>query len=70
MTVRRFNKDITSTPAFVTENNMPHFFKVKADDANVDLTIKVTDPFGNVYTENMARPKAFNSLTDAELKKY
>lgn len=49
---------------------MPHFFMVKADDANVDLTIKVTDPFGNVYTENMARPKAFNSLTDSELKEY
>lgn len=70
LTVKRFNEDITKTPAFVTEKKMPHFFMVKADDANVDLTIKVTDPFGNVYTENMARPKAFNSLTDSELKKY
>ena len=38
---------------------MHHFFKVKADNADVDLTIKVTDEFGNVYTENMKRPKAF-----------
>lgn len=70
LTVKRYNDKITSTPSFVTDNNMPHFFMVKADNADVDLTIKVTDSFGNVYTENMARPKAFNSLTDSELKKY
>lgn len=70
LTVKRFNNNITSTPSFVTEKNMPHFFRVKADNADVDLTITVTDPFGNVYTENMARPKAFNTLTDAQLKTY
>ena len=32
---------------------------VKAPDADTDLNIKVTDEFGNVYTEKMVRPKAF-----------
>lgn len=65
LSVPRFNKSsLTSTPSFITENKMPHFFKVKADNADVDLVIKVTDEFGNVYTENMARPKAFNGLSD------
>lgn len=60
LSVPRFNKaNLTAAPGFITENNIPHFFKVKASDANVDLTIKVTDEFGNVYTENMVRPKAF-----------
>ena len=45
-------------PSLVTEK-WHHFFKVTAPDANVDLTIKVTDEFGNVYTEKMERPKAF-----------
>lgn len=34
--------------------------RVKASKANSTLTIKVTDRFGNVYTEEMKRPKAFN----------
>lgn len=61
LSVKRFNDSgLKNPPSFITENAMPHFFKVKADNADVDLTIKVTDEFGNVYTENMARPKAFN----------
>lgn len=60
LSVKRFNKaSLSSVPSFITENRMPHFFKVKAADADTDLTIKVTDEFGNVYTENMARPKAY-----------
>ena len=71
LSVKRFNSSsITSAPSFVTENKMPHFFKVKADNADVDLTITVTDSFGTVYTENMARPKAFNTLKDSDLKNY
>ncbi len=70
LTIKRFNSNISSSPNFITENKMPHFFKVTADNADVDLTITVTDSFGNVYTENMARPKAFKTLSDAELKKY
>jgi len=43
---------------FVTTKNS-HTFKVKATSASSTLEIKVTDRFGNVYTETMTRPKAF-----------
>ena len=63
LSVPRFNNSgITSTPSFVTES-ATNFFKVKADDADVDLTITVKDEFENEWTENMQRPKAFS--TDA-----
>ena len=65
MSVKRFNSStLTSTPSFITEK-FPHFFKVKAVDADVDLTITVCDEFGHQWTENMQRPKAFS--TDAYL---
>ena len=35
-------------------------FKVTASSANSTLIIKVTDRFGNVYTETMTRPKTFD----------
>lgn len=63
LSVPRFNNSgITSTPLFVTES-ATNFFKVKADDADVDLTITVKDEFGHTWTEEMQRPKAFS--TDA-----
>lgn len=63
LSVKRFNDDkLKSIPAFITEE-FPHFFKVKAKDANVNLKITVKDEFGNTWTENMERPKAFS--TDA-----
>ena len=37
-----------------------HMFKVQASSATSTLEIKVTDRFGNVYTESMKRPKAFS----------
>lgn len=40
-----------------------HIWKVTASAANTTLEIKVTDRFGNVYTETMSRPKAFNADT-------
>lgn len=59
MTVPRFNDSgLTSAPNFITEN-FSHFFKVTADDADVDLTITVRDEFGNSWTEQMKRPKEF-----------
>ena len=59
MAVKRFNEaGITSTPNFITQN-YPHFFKATAPDADTDVIITVKDEFGNVWTENMARPKAF-----------
>ncbi len=67
LSVKRFNNSgISSVPSFVT-SSWTHFFKVKAADANVDLTITVKDEFGNTWTENMQRPKAFS--IDAYKKK-
>lgn len=48
-----------STSSFVTITNS-HTFKVKASSANSTLDIKVTDRFGNTYTESMKRPKTFS----------
>ena len=53
LSVPRFNNSgITSTPSFVTES-ATNFFKVKADDADVDLTITVKDEFGHTWTESL-----------------
>lgn len=65
LTVKRFNSDISSVPSFTT-SYFTHFFKVKASDADVDLTITVSDEFGHTWTEDMVRPKAFS--TDAYKK--
>lgn len=53
---RRLNKNKAAT--FLT-GTTTHMFKVQASSANSTLNIKVTDRFGNVYTEDMSRPKAF-----------
>lgn len=59
LTVKRFNSaTLTAVPNFITEL-FPHFFKVKAPDADIDLTITVQDEFGRTYTERMYRPKEF-----------
>lgn len=55
----RLNAGAIPTEAFVT-NMTPHIFKVTASAPNTTLEIKVTDRFGNVYSESMVRPKAFN----------
>ena len=66
LTVKRFNSPtLSSVPNFITER-FPHFFKVKAADADTDLTITVCDEFGHEWTEQMERPKAFS--TDAYLR--
>lgn len=67
LSVKRFNNaGLKSTPSFSTDK-FTHFFKVKADDADTDLVITVKDEFGNEWTENMQRPKAFS--TDAYRRK-
>lgn len=67
LSVKRFNNaGLKSTPLFITDK-FTHFFKVKADDADTDLVITVKDEFGNEWTENMQRPKAFS--TDAYRRK-
>lgn len=59
LTAKRFNNSsITETPAFITTENY-HMFKVKASSPTSTIDIKVTDEFGNVYTETMERPKTF-----------
>lgn len=67
LSVKLFNNaKLTQTPSFITDK-FTHFFKVKADDADTDLVITVKDEFGNEWTENMQRPKAFS--TDAYRRK-
>lgn len=67
LSVKRFNNaGLKSTPSFITDK-FTHFFKVKADDTDTDLVITVKDEFGNEWTENMQRPKAFS--TDAYRRK-
>jgi len=48
------------TASFVT-NNTTHIWRVKASSPSSTLEIKVTDGFGNEYTETMTRPKAFST---------
>ncbi|MHA7110225.1 calcineurin-like phosphoesterase C-terminal domain-containing protein [Sunxiuqinia elliptica] len=63
LSVKRFNSaSLKATPSFITKK-FTHFFKVKADDADTDLTITVEDEFGHTWTEDMQRPKVFS--TDA-----
>ncbi len=63
LTAKRFNDAaLTAEPAFTTTVNY-HMFKVTASSATSTIDIKVTDEFGNVYSETMKRPKEFS--TDA-----
>ena len=57
-TAKRINKN--SKPTFETDKTY-HLFKVTASGPSTTLEIKVTDRFGNVYTETMSRPKAFTT---------
>lgn len=61
LTAKRFNNSaIKEVPAFTTTENY-HMFKVKASSPTSTIDIKVTDEFGNVYTETMERPKTFST---------
>ena len=57
MTIPRLNKN-SGTTTFSTAK-WRHFFQATASAADTPVTVKVTDRYGNVYTENMVRPKAF-----------
>lgn len=50
--------DKDKNPSYVTER-WSHFFQATASTATSTVTVKVADPYGNVYTEVMTRPKAF-----------
>ena len=49
-------------PNFLTNKGCV-MHRVKAKKENTTLSIKVTDRFGNVYTEEMKRPREFNVAT-------
>lgn len=55
---QRMNVSATPTTDMITFKNT-HMFKAKASATNSTVDIKVTDRFGNVYTESMTRPKEF-----------
>ena len=55
---KRLNAGAVPTESFVTDPTA-HMFKVVASSATSTIDIKVTDPYGNVYTEAMQRPKEF-----------
>jgi len=55
----RLNAGAIPSDGFVT-NSSSHFFKVTASGAETTLEIRVTDRFGNEYTETMLRPKALS----------
>ncbi|MBR5704214.1 MAG: calcineurin-like phosphoesterase C-terminal domain-containing protein [Bacteroidales bacterium] len=56
MTIPRLNKYNTTT--FSTAK-WRHFFQATASAADTPVTVKVTDRYGKVFTEEMTRPKAF-----------
>lgn len=55
---KRLNVNATPTADFVSTKTA-HMFKARAASPTSTLEIKVTDRFGNIYTENMVRPKPF-----------
>ncbi|TRZ45712.1 calcineurin-like phosphoesterase C-terminal domain-containing protein [Robertkochia solimangrovi] len=55
----RLNAGANPTGAFIT-GETAHLFSVNAVAPDTTLSVKVTDRFGNVFTEEMARPKAFS----------
>ena len=56
MTIPRLNNYNTTT--FSTAK-WRHFFKATASAADTPVTVTVTDRYGNVFTEEMTRPKPF-----------
>lgn len=54
----RLNVGSAPTSSFVTSKTA-HMFKAKASGTASPILIKVTDRFGNIYTETMSMPKDF-----------
>ena len=52
---KRLNVGATPTADFVS-----HMFKATASNATSTIEIKVTDRFGNTYSETMNRPKSLS----------
>lgn len=60
---KRLNAQAAPTSSFVSSETA-HMFKVTASSPTSTLEIKVTDPYGRVYTESMQRPKEFTYTTN------
>ena len=52
-----------STPTF-NPTTTAHIWQVRASSPTSTLRITVTDRFGEVYTEEMKRPKTFNIYSE------
>ncbi len=60
MTIQYWDRDaLTSVPGTGTSQRF-HFFTVQCPDADTDIVVTTTDKFGNVYTQEIQRPYAFN----------
>lgn len=57
---KRHNANANPTSSFLTNTVNSHIFRVKASSATSTIDFKLTDGFGNVYTEKMVRPKKFS----------
>ena len=57
---QRYNAGSSPTGDFTARTVSSHIFRVKASSATSTLEFKLTDGFGNVYTETMTRPKKFS----------
>ena len=57
---QRYNAGSKPTSDFNARTVSSHIFMVKASSATSTLEFKITDGFGNVYTETMTRPKMFS----------
>lgn len=56
----RYNDNKIPTSSFNAYTVASHFFRVQASSKTSTLEFRITDRFGNVYTETMKRPKAFS----------
>jgi hypothetical protein len=57
---KRHNAGSNPTSSFLSSTVNSHLFRVKASSATSTIDFKLTDRFGNVYTESMKRPKEFS----------
>lgn len=61
--IPRVKNDLGSITGQNSSIRNSHIFKVTASSATTTLDIKVTNRFGEVFTEQMVRPKEFNAKT-------
>ncbi|MBQ9138439.1 MAG: calcineurin-like phosphoesterase C-terminal domain-containing protein [Alistipes sp.] len=43
----------------IGRNNAQHLYRVKADSANTTIHVRLTSPFGEIYTDSLTRPAPF-----------